>query len=54
MTGIQIEYLLGLYFIVVSLTYSKERVENKLLIDYVKLLAGILLLVLAIVGKTFI
>lgn len=50
MTGIQIQYLLGLYFIVISLGYSVGKVS----VDLVKLIGGILFLILAIIGKSFI
>lgn len=50
MNGVEIEYLLGLYFVIVSLTYSGGRVSA----DFVRLVGGVLLLVLAVLGKSFI
>ncbi len=46
MSAILIEYLLGLYFIVASLGYS----ENRITADFIKLVAGIILVVMAVVG----
>ena len=50
MNGIQIEYLLGLYFIVASITHN----NNQFVADAFKLIAGIILVVLAVVGFSFI
>lgn len=50
MNGIEIQYLLGIYFTVKSITWADGRISA----DAVRLIAGILLLVLAILGKTFI
>lgn len=50
MTGVSIEYLLGIYFTVVSISWADGRISA----DAVKLIAGILLLVLAVLGKSFI
>ena len=50
MSGISIEYLLGIYFTIVSISWVNGRISA----DAVKLIAGILLLVLAILGKSFI
>jgi hypothetical protein len=43
MNGVQTEYLLGLYFIVTSLS-TKDRLS----VDAVKLIAGVVFLVMAI------
>ena len=50
MSGISIEYLLGIYFTIVSISWVNGRIS----VDAVKYPAGILLLVLAILGKSFI
>lgn len=50
MNGIEIEYLLGLYFSINSINWKDGRIEA----DAVKLIAGIVLFVLAFVGKSFI
>jgi len=50
MNGIEIEYLWGIYFIVLSLTW----VNGEFKADAIKIIAGVLLLVLAIIGKSFI
>jgi len=48
MNGVQIEYLLGLYFLIISLSFDGGRVGA----DAVRLIAGIVLLVAAILGFT--
>jgi putative Ca2+/H+ antiporter (TMEM165/GDT1 family) len=50
MNGIAIEYLLGIYFTVVSISW----VNGKISADAVRLIAGVILLILAIIGKSFI
>ena len=50
MTGIQIEYLWGIYFFVMSLSYG----AGKITVDKVKFIAGILLIVLALFGPRFV
>lgn len=49
MTGLQIQYFLGIYFIVASSTVG----EGKFKLDIVKGVAGVVLFILAIVGFTF-
>jgi hypothetical protein len=46
--GVSIEYLLGIYFLVESLTWD----QNRLVADFVRLVAGIILLALAFYGKS--
>jgi hypothetical protein len=50
MNGIQIEYLLGLYFIISSVKWE----AGKFVADPIRIVAGIILLILAIIGKAFI
>lgn len=54
MTGIQTEYLLGLYFLVVSLRYSNENGRLVLGADTIKFLFAVLFLVLAFLGISFV
>lgn len=46
MGGVQIEYLLGIYFIVVSLSYTGGRVGA----DAIKLVSGVILVAVAFLG----
>lgn len=50
MNGVAIEYFLGIYFTVISIAWASGRISA----DAVKLIAGIVLLILAILGKSFI
>lgn len=50
MNGVAIQYFLGIYFIVVSITFEGGRVSA----DVVRLVAGVLLFALAVLGMTFI
>lgn len=50
MTGIAIQYLLGIYFIVVSVSWSGGQISA----DAVKLIAGIVLVIAAVLGMTLI
>jgi hypothetical protein len=50
MTGAMGDYLLGIYFIVVSISWAEGRISA----DAIKLIAGIVLLVLAILGISFV
>lgn len=50
MTGIEIEYLLGIYFLVSSFTL----VDGVFKADAFKLIASVLLILLALLGKGFI
>lgn len=50
MTGVQTEYLLGLYFLVVSITWTDGRISA----DAVKLVAAIIFLLLAFFSKSLI
>lgn len=50
MNGIQIEYLLGLYFLIQSISYSNGRVGA----DAVRLLAGVVLIIAAFLGASLI
>jgi hypothetical protein len=49
MTGVIVEYLLGLYFIGISLSWE----NGKFVADAVKLIFGVLLLILAVLGISF-
>lgn len=51
MTGIEIQYLLGIYFIVSTISTTPERRFNY---DVVRLIAGIVLVILAVVGFSLI
>lgn len=44
MNGVEIEFLLGLYFTISSLSFE----NNKFTADVIKLIAGVLLLVLSV------
>lgn len=46
MDGIAIQYLLGVFFLVSSLGYAGGRISA----DWVRFLAGIILIVLAVIG----
>lgn len=46
MTGVEIEYFLGLYFLIASMTFA----NGKFSADAFRLIVGIILIVLAIVG----
>lgn len=46
MTGVEIEYFLGLYFIISSLAYTSGRFSAEAL----RLIIGIVLVVLAVIG----
>ncbi len=46
MSGIEIEYLLGLFFLITSLSFSGGTFSA----DAIKLIAGILLIVMAVIG----
>jgi len=50
MNGVQIEYLLGIFFTVSSMSWTGGRVSA----DVIRLIAGIVLIVLAVIGKSFI
>lgn len=50
MTGTEIEYGLGLYFVIASLSFK----DGKFTADAIKLIAGILLLILAFLGIAFV
>lgn len=50
MSGIQSEYLLGLYFLVVSISYNGGKVSA----DGIRLVFAILFLALAFFGKSLI
>lgn len=50
MTGQQIQYFLGLYFLIISISWANGRVSA----DAIKLIAGIILLFLAYFGKSLI
>ncbi len=50
MSGIEIQYLLGIYFTVVSISFVNGRISA----DAVRLIAGLVLLVLAVLGMTLI
>lgn len=50
MSGIQIEYLLGLYFIIVAISFT----GGTFVADAFKLIAGIVLVVLAVLGISLI
>ena len=50
MGGVQIQYLLGIYFIVVSISWADGRVSA----DAIRLVAGLILLVTAVLGMTLI
>jgi hypothetical protein len=55
MNGIEIEYLWGIYFVVVSLSWERSAPnQGRIVIDFVKMIAGVVLLVLAVIGKSFI
>lgn len=50
MSGVQIEYLLGLYFAISAVSYSGGVFSA----DAFKLLVGVVLIVLAFLGKSLI
>ena len=50
MSGIEIQYLLGIYFTVVAISWENGRISA----DAVRLIAGLILLVAAILGFTLI
>lgn len=50
MSGVEIQYLLGIYFTVISVSWSEGRVKA----DAVKVIAGIALVVLAVLGFSLI
>ena len=54
MTGVQTEYFLGLYFLVVSLSFSNANGKTTFSADTVRLLFAILFLVLAFFGLSFV
>lgn len=51
MSGVEIEYLLGIYFIVSTITVNAER---QLAYDLVRLVAGVILVLLAVFGFSLI
>lgn len=50
MNGIEIQYLLGIYFMIISITWAGGQISA----DAVKLIAGLVLFVLAILGLSLI
>ena len=50
MGGIEIQYLLGLYFTIGSITWADGRISA----DAVRLIAGVILLILAFIGRSLI
>jgi hypothetical protein len=50
MDGVQIQYLLGLYFLIVSISWASGRISA----DAVKLIAGLILLLMAFFGRSLI
>lgn len=46
MTGVEIEYFLGLFFLISSMTFANGRFSA----DAFRLIVGLLLIILAIVG----
>ena len=50
MTGVEIQYFLGIYFFVISLSWENGRISA----DTVRLIAGIVLLISAVLGLTLV
>ncbi len=50
MSGTIVEYFLGIYFIVISIEWANGRISA----DAVKLIAGLILFVLAVLGVSFV
>lgn len=50
LNGTLVEYFLGIYFIVVSITWDGGRISA----DAVKLIAGLILFILAVIGISFV
>lgn len=50
MNGVEIQYLLGLYFFIMSITWADGRISA----DAVRLIAGIILLVASVLGSSLI